>query len=177
MKRTILSVFIMTTLVMISCTSNADKKSKEVNDSNEQQSEIKRKAINPDNDWGAGFEMNQAEIISGFSEIIKFSGQTSLVPDTSAEMGLGVKYPGDQRKQMEFILNSIDNLLEQAGMERKNIIHVNFYTTEMEGFLENYDVYSNWIKMANIRPTQSAIGVNQLVSPEMKLEIEVTGAR
>ena len=47
----------------------------------------------------------------------------------------------------------------------------------MEGFLGNYDVYSNWIKEANIRPTQSAIGVNQLVSPEMKLEIEVTGAQ
>lgn len=138
---------------------------------------MKRQAINPANDWGAGFDMNQAEVISDFSELIKFSGQTSLIADSTAELGVSVKHPNDQRKQMEFILNSIDGLLEQAGMTRKNIIHITFYTTDMEGFLGNYDVYSNWIKEANIRPTQSAIGVNQLVSPEMKLEIEVTGAQ
>ncbi|MEQ8579362.1 MAG: Rid family hydrolase [Balneola sp.] len=138
---------------------------------------MKRQAINPANDWGAGFDMNQAEVISDFSELIKFSGQTSLIADSTAELGVSVKHPDDQRKQMEFILNSIDGLLEQAGMTRKNIIHITFYTTDMEGFLGNYDVYSNWIKEANIRPTQSAIGVNQLVSPEMKLEIEVTGAQ
>ncbi|MEQ9279806.1 MAG: Rid family hydrolase [Balneola sp.] len=138
---------------------------------------MKRQAINPANDWGAGFDMNQAEVISDFSELIKFSGQTSLIADSTAELGVSVKHPDDQRKQMEFILNSIYGLLEQAGMTRKNIIHITFYTTDMEGFLGNYDVYSNWIKEANIRPTQSAIGVNQLVSPEMKLEIEVTGAQ
>ncbi len=138
---------------------------------------MKRQAINPANDWGAGFDMNQAEVISDFSELIKFSGQTSLIADNTAELGVSVKHPNDQRKQMEFILNSIDSLLEQAGMTRKNIIHITFYTTDMEGFLGNYDVYSNWIKEANIRPTQSAIGVNQLVSPEMKLEIEITGAQ
>ena len=138
---------------------------------------MKRQAINPANDWGAGFDMNQAEVISDFSELIKFSGQTSLIADSTADLGVSVKHPNDQRKQMEFILNSIDSLLKQAGMTRKNIIHIIFYTTDMEGFLGNYDVYSNWIKEANIRPTQSAIGVNQLVSPEMKLEIEVTGAQ
>ena len=83
---------------------------------------MKRKAINPANDWGAGFEMNQAEIISEFNEILKFSGQTSLITDSSSDMGLSVKFPGDQKKQMEFILGSIDNLLEQAGMTRENII-------------------------------------------------------
>lgn len=138
---------------------------------------MKRQAINPPNDWGAGFEMNQAEVISEFNEIIKFSGQTSIIADSNSEMGLSVKYPGDQKKQMEFILNSIDNLLKQANMSRKNIIHISFYTTDMGGFLESYEVYSNWIKEAQIRPTQSAIGVQQLVMPEMKLEIEITGAR
>ncbi|HAH51938.1 MAG TPA: hypothetical protein DF712_05025 [Balneola sp.] len=138
---------------------------------------MKRQAINPANDWGAGFDMNQAEVISDFSELIKFSGQTSLIADSTADLGVSVKHPNDQRKQMELILHSIDSLLKQAGMTRKNIIHIIFYTTDMEGFLGNYDVYSNWIKEANIRPTQSAIGVNQLVSPEMKLEIEVTGAQ
>ncbi|WP_411766165.1 RidA family protein [Winogradskyella sp. A3E31] len=138
---------------------------------------MKRQAINPTNDWGAGFEMNQAEIISEFNKIIKFSGQTSLVSDDSSEMGLSVKFPGDQRKQMEFILDAIDKLLTQAGMTRKNIVHINFFTTEMEGFLESYEVYANWIKEAKIRPTQSAIGINQLVMPEMKLEIEITGAQ
>jgi enamine deaminase RidA (YjgF/YER057c/UK114 family) len=138
---------------------------------------MKRQAINPPNDWGAGFEMNQAEVISEYNEIIKFSGQTSLVSDDQSEMGLRVEHPDNQGKQMEFILDSIDKLLDLAGMTRKNIIHITFYTTNMKGFLENYEIYSNWIKEANVQPTQSAIGIKELVMPEMKLEIEITGAR
>lgn len=137
---------------------------------------MEREAINPPNDWGAGFEMNQAERISNYKSLIKFSGQTSLVTDNSSEMGLGVKYPGDQRKQLEFILGAIDDLLKQAGCSRKNIIHVNFFTTDMDGFLQNYDVYSDWIKEGGVRPTQSALGIDRLVMPEMKLEMEITAA-
>ena len=138
---------------------------------------MKREAINPADDWGAGFEMNQAELITDFTQLFKISGQTSLVADSTAEMGLSVKYPGDQRKQMEFILGTIDKLLAQAGMKRENIIHLTFYTTDMEGFLANYDVYAQWIKEAKIRPTQSAIGINQLVTPDVVLEIEITAAQ
>ena len=138
---------------------------------------MNREAINPPNDWGANFEMNQAEKITRFKELVHFSGQTALYPDEKAEMGLDVMHPGDIGGQLGFILEMVDNLLERAGLARENIIHVRFFTTDMTGFLESYGTYANWIREAGIRPPQSAIGINQLVVPELKLEMEVTAAR
>ena len=137
---------------------------------------MKRQAINPPNNWSGQYEFHQAEIISEINQLVKFSGQTSLVTDPDSEMGISVNHPDDMRKQIEVSLASIDDLLERAGMKRENIIHVHFFTTEMEAFLNNYDVYVAWIGEADIKPPQSTLGVDQLAVPDLKIEIEVTAA-
>lgn len=138
---------------------------------------FEREEITPPNDWAPQFQMSQAESITGFSEIVHFSGQTALVADSTAEMGLGVANPGDIRKQMEVTLASIDNLLDLGGYARENIAHVNIYTVDMAGFLANYDVYATWISEAGIRPPQTALGVASLVTPELMIEIDITVVR
>lgn len=138
---------------------------------------FEREEINPPGDWAPQFQMSQAERIKGFSEIVHFSGQTALIADSTAEMGLGVAYPGDQRKQMEVSLAAIDNLLDLGGFSRENIAHVNIYTTDMAGFLANYDVYATWIGEAGIRPPQTTLEVQSLVTPELMIEIDVTVVR
>jgi enamine deaminase RidA (YjgF/YER057c/UK114 family) len=57
-------------------------------------------------------------------------------------------------------------------MTRKNIITLKFFTTDIDGFLQNYDVYANWISEAGTRPPQSLLGVQRLVLPELVVEIE-----
>ena len=120
---------------------------------------MNRTSINPPNDWGAIYEMNQAEVVRGLTRYLHFSGQTALKTDPDAEFGVSVVNPNDQEAQLDYILNSIDELLEIAGMTRAHIIHVKFYTTDMEGMLKCYDKYAVWIKAAGIMPTQSMIGV------------------
>ena len=121
--------------------------------------------------------MNQAEQISKFKNIVHFSGQTALYADEKAEMGLSVMHPGNFGGQLKFILETVDDLLERGGLSRENIVHIRFFVTDMPGFLENYGIYANWISEAGIRPPQSAIGINQLVMPELLLEMEVTAAQ
>ncbi len=43
-------------------------------------------------------------------------------------------------------------VLEKAEMNRKNILTLRFFTTDMDAFLENYDVYAERIAEAGIRP-------------------------
>jgi enamine deaminase RidA (YjgF/YER057c/UK114 family) len=137
---------------------------------------FKREAINPQNDWGAAFEMNQAESITGSKQHVHFSGQTAIVADPGSAMGVKVLHPHNQREQLKFTLDMIEGLLVQAGMQRKNIVQVRFFTTDMKDFLEHYSIYADWIRVAHIRPTQSVLGIKELVFPELKLEIEVTAA-
>ena len=134
---------------------------------------MNRTSINPW-DWGLQFSMDQGEMITGLTRHLNFSGQISVTPDPGSEMGITVVSPNDIRGQMEKSLANIDAILEKAGMDRSNILTLRFFTTHMEGFLANYDVYANWISSVGIRPPQSLIGVAALVLPEIVVEIEAT---
>jgi len=134
---------------------------------------MKRESVNPW-EWGLQFSMDQAEVVSDISRYLHCSGQVALKPDADAEMGISVVAPGDIRGQMECALANIDAVLEKAGMSRKNVLTLRFFTTDIDAFLENYDVYINWIAEAATRPPQSLLGVNRLVFSDLMIEIEAT---
>lgn len=132
---------------------------------------MKRESINPV-DWGLAFSMDQGEITEDIKRTLHFSGQTALAPDPSSEIGVSVTHPNDLRAQILDSLDNIDAVLEKAGMSRKNILTLRFFTTDIDGFLENYDAYADWINKAGTRPPQSLLGVDRLVFPELMIEIE-----
>jgi len=136
---------------------------------------VKRESINPW-DWGLAFSMDQGEIVEGASRHLHCSGQVAVRPDADSEMGISVVSPDDIRGQMECSLSNVDAVLEKAGMNRSNVTSLRFFTTDVDGFLANYDVYAQWIAKAGTRPPQSLLGVQRLVMPELMVEIEATAA-
>ena len=136
---------------------------------------MKRKSINPV-DWGLKFNMDQGEVIEGTPRHLRCSGQISVEPSDESELGVSVASPGDLRAQMTQALANIDAVLDEAGMSRQNIVSLRFFTTDIDGFLENYEVYAEWIAAAGTRPPQSLLGVNQLVLEDILLEIEAEAA-
>ena len=134
-----------------------------------------RTAVNP-TEWGLGFFMNQAEVVTGAKRHLRCSGQVALTPDPDADLGLSVAHVGDIRGQIQASLASVDELLSGADMDRSNILFINFFTTDMDGFLANYDVYAEWIAPCGIMPPQTLVGVTRLVMPDLLVEIEVQAA-
>jgi enamine deaminase RidA (YjgF/YER057c/UK114 family) len=132
---------------------------------------MKRTAVNP-NEWGLAFGINQAEVVEGLSKVLHCSRQTSLVPDPDSEMRISVSHPGDMRGQVQASLHAIDELPDGAGMSRANILSLRFYTTDVDGFLANYDVYADWIGAVGVRPPQTLLGIRRLAMPELLIEIE-----
>ena len=136
---------------------------------------MKRESVNPW-DWGLKWSMDQGEVIEGATRHLHCSGQVALKPDPAAEMGFSIVSPGEIRGQMEYALANLDAVLAKAGMTRKNIVGFRFFTTDIDGFLANYDVYANWIAEAGTRPPQSLLGIQRLVFPELVVEIEADAA-
>ena len=134
---------------------------------------MKRTAVNP-SDWGLQWSLNQAEIVEGVTRHLHCSGQVALEPDAGSEMGIRVVGEGDMRAQIESALANIDAILSGAGMTRSNILSLRFFTTDVDGFLENYEVYAGWIGEAGIMPPQTLLGVDRLVLPTLLVEIEAT---
>ena len=136
---------------------------------------MRRESINPW-DWGLKWHMDQAETVEGVSRHLHCSGQVSVQPDPGSELGLSVVSPDDMRGQIACTLSNIDAVLEKADMSRKNLIHLRFFTTNIDNFLANYDIYAEWIAPAEIRPPQSLLEVQRLFLPELQIEIEATAA-
>ncbi|NND60841.1 MAG: RidA family protein [Gammaproteobacteria bacterium] len=136
---------------------------------------MQRKSINP-TEWGLAFAMDQAEITEGAKRHLRCSGQVAVAPDPDAELGFSVIAPGEIRAQMQAALANVDDVLTTADMTRSDIVSLRFFTTDIDGFLENYDVYADWIGSAGIRPPQSLLGVQRLVLPDIVVEIEVEAA-
>ncbi len=136
---------------------------------------MKRSSVNP-SDWGLKWSMDQGEVVEGAARYLHFSGQVSVQPDSSTELGIAIVSPDDIRGQIQSALGNIDAVLQAADMNRQNIITLRFFTTDVDGFLANYDVYADWIAEAGTRPPQSLLGVQRLVLPELKIEIEATAA-
>lgn len=78
------------------------------------------------------------------------------------------------RGQIQSALDNIDAILAEAGMSRSNLLSLRFFTTDIDAYLQNYDVYAQWIGEAGIMPPQMLHGIDRLVLPELMIEIEAT---
>lgn len=136
---------------------------------------MKRTGINPVK-WGANFLMDQGTLVEGATATLYCSGQTAMVEDADAPLGLRVDGVGDMRRQLEVTLSALDAVLDEAGMTRANIVHLTFFSTDVQAVLEHYEVYADWIGPSGVMPAQSMIGVAGLVDPDLMLEIEMTAA-
>ena len=137
---------------------------------------MKRESINPPNDWGELYMMDQGQIISNTKRTLYLSGQVALETDPDSPMGVKVIHEGNMRKQLTHVLGKIDTLLSKADMKRENIVFVRFYSTDNNAFLDNYDVYADWIGEAGIKPPQTDIGVNELAISGLLIEVEIVAA-
>jgi enamine deaminase RidA (YjgF/YER057c/UK114 family) len=133
---------------------------------------MQRRSVNPVN-WGIAYGMDQGEIVDGGKRHLRCSGQVSSVDDPGSDLGFRVVAEGDLRGQIECALSNVDAILEEAEMTRRDIVLLRFFTTDVDGFLENYDVYAAWIAQAGIRPPQSLLGVQRLVLEDLLVEVEM----
>jgi enamine deaminase RidA (YjgF/YER057c/UK114 family) len=132
---------------------------------------MKRVSVNPW-DWGLQWSMDQGELVESVTRYLHCSGQVAVAPAPETELGIAVLHPGEIRGQMQAALANVDAVLAAAGLSRKNLLSLRFFTTDIDGFLTNYDVYAEWIAEAGTRPPQSLLGVSRLVLPELVVEIE-----
>jgi enamine deaminase RidA (YjgF/YER057c/UK114 family) len=136
---------------------------------------MRRESVNPW-EWGLTWSLDQAELLTDVGRQLRCSGQVALRPDPDSAEGVAVVAPGDMRGQIECALANVDAILWKARMRRENVVGLRFFATDVDAFLANYDVYTQWIAPAGIRPAQSLLGIQRLVLPELLVSIEAVAA-
>jgi enamine deaminase RidA (YjgF/YER057c/UK114 family) len=125
------------------------------------------KAINPWT-WQDRLGFSQAIEVSGVQRILYCAGQTS-VDDAGNPVAVG-----DMAGQIGQALTNLERVLGEAGFGLKNVVRLNYYTTDVDGFGRAAGVLGKRLAEAGCKPSATLLGVARLFHPDILVEIEAT---
>ena len=99
---------------------------------------------------------NQAEVVTGHAPMLFCSGQ-------SAVDGAGnPRHLGDMPAQVALAVDNLEAVLREAEMTLANVVRLNIYTTDVDGFLAHYGVLASRTDAAGVTPPATLLGVARL---------------
>jgi enamine deaminase RidA (YjgF/YER057c/UK114 family) len=126
-----------------------------------------RQLINPWS-WQDQFGFVQAQAISGAERTIYCSGQTSVDADGNPI------HEGDMVAQVGQALDNLESVLRESGCGLSNVVRLNYYTTDLDGFFRAMDVLTARLEAAGCRPAATLVEVSRLARPPLLVELQAT---
>jgi len=114
------------------------------------------------------------EDIVGYSRAVLVGNQLE-VSGTVATDETGTVGKGDFYAQTKFILQKIEKVLNQAGLEMKDVVRTRMFVTDISHWEEVGKAHGEFFK--DIKPATSMIQISALIDPDYLVEIEVTALR
>jgi 2-iminobutanoate/2-iminopropanoate deaminase len=105
----------------------------------------------------------------GNAVIIFTTGQIAMDKDGN------VLYPDDPAKQADFVFESLQKILSQAGASLDDVVKATVFVTDMDDFAEISKVRNKYFK--NSEPVSTLVEVKKLVKAGCRVEIEVMAVK
>lgn len=128
---------------------------------------MERQVINPWS-WQDQHAFVQANQVSGASRTLLCAGQLSVDADGNP---MNVGNAGAQISQA---LDNLETVLSKAGFRFSDVMRLNAYTTDLDGFFEHYEVLANRLHEKHCQAAITLLGVARLAFPGMVVELEAT---
>jgi enamine deaminase RidA (YjgF/YER057c/UK114 family) len=128
---------------------------------------MEQRKINPWK-WQDQHGFSQGIEVSNASRVLYCAGQAS-VDDKGKPL-----HVGDMRKQIEQAFRNLETVLQASGFGLTNVVRLNYYTTDVEGFLSASDVVGSHLAEGACQPSGTLLGVAKLAFPGLMIEIEAT---
>jgi enamine deaminase RidA (YjgF/YER057c/UK114 family) len=128
---------------------------------------MERREINPWT-WQEQFGFVHANEIRDFERMLIVAGQVSSDDDGRTA------HPGDMAAQMNQCLDNLETILRQADMTLGNVVRLNYYTTDVDAWLESAQHWGRRLAESGCRPASTLLGVTRLAFPDLLVEIEAT---
>ena len=131
---------------------------------------MERRIINPWN-WQAEQGWSWAIETSGAQRVLYCAGQVSM--DGEGEL----LHVGDMRAQINQALDNLEIVLSKAGYHLSDVVRIDYYTTNADLLMANWDAIKNRLVTAGCRAGGVLLGVSRLAFPELLIEIEATAVQ
>ena|SRR3712207_6466573 len=131
---------------------------------------MERRIINPWN-WQAEQGWSWAIETSGAQRVLYCAGQVSM--DGEGKL----LHVGDMRAQINQALDNLETVLSKAGYHLSDVVRIDYYTTDADLLMANWDAIKNRLVTAGCRAGGVLLGVSRLAFPELLIEIEATAVQ
>jgi 2-iminobutanoate/2-iminopropanoate deaminase len=131
---------------------------------------VERKIINPWK-WQDPLGFVQANEVTGGQRVLYCAGQVPVDAD-----GKPV-HADDIGAQLNRAIDNLEQVLREAGYSLQDVVRLNIYTTDTEGFSANRGVFIDRLLRKGCRQASTLIGVARLARPEFLIEIEATAVK
>jgi enamine deaminase RidA (YjgF/YER057c/UK114 family) len=128
---------------------------------------MEREVVNPWT-WQDAFGFVQGNKVGGADRFLFCAGQTSVDSE-----GRPV-HSGDMKAQIVQALDNLETVLREAGMSLSDVVRLNYYTTDVDGFIAAGETLGRRLAEAQCRPAATLLGISRLALPEVIVEIEAT---
>ncbi len=130
---------------------------------------MEKQIVNPWT-WQDAFGFVQGNQLTGVQNVLVCAGQTSIDADGNP------LHAGDMRAQISQTLDNLETVLNQAGLKFSDVVRLNYYTTDVDGFIQAADVLGARLAEGDCRPASTLLGISRLWHPDLLVEIEATAA-
>jgi enamine deaminase RidA (YjgF/YER057c/UK114 family) len=124
-----------------------------------------RQIINPWT-WQDAFGFVQANKVSDVARVLVCSGQTSV--DSEGRP----LHAGDMKAQIGQAVDNLETVLASGGMKLSDVVRLNYYTTDVDGFMAAAETTGQRLAQAECRAASTLLGVTRLFAPEILVEID-----
>lgn len=78
------------------------------------------------------------------------------------------------RAQLAQALDNLERVLGAAGFKMSDVMRLNFYTTDVDRFMEAWPLVQSRLAQTGCRQASTLLGVARLFHPDILVEIEAT---
>jgi enamine deaminase RidA (YjgF/YER057c/UK114 family) len=118
--------------------------------------------------WQDHYGFSQAIEVRGGQRVLYCAGQTSVDGEGNP------LHAGSMEAQIGMALDNLETVLRQAGMSLRNVVRLNYYTTDIPAFFAAAATFGPRLQAAGIQPAGTLLGVASLFHPDILIEIEAT---
>lgn len=128
---------------------------------------VDRRAVNPWT-WQDQFGFSQGIETRGAERVFYCAGQTSVDGDGNP------LHAGDMGAQVNQALDNLEEVLSGAGLKLSDVVRLNYYTTDMNAFIEAAESFGPRMQEAGCKPASTLLAVAGLFHPDIMVELEAT---
>lgn len=126
---------------------------------------MEKRIINPWQ-WQDARSYVQAVEVKQVESTLYVSGQTAISAD-------GQSSAADMKTQFIQAIQNLEQVINEAGYECKNIVRLNIYTTSSEELWPHFDIFQAWAAKHKMKQALTFMEVNALFET-LKVELEAT---